>query len=423
MMTMAEKILARASGKEKVEPGEIVEAKVDRVMSHDNAAFVARLFKKIGVDRVWDPERIIIVLDHRVPAPNEQAAMGHKIIREFVKEQGIKYFYDMKAGICHQVMVEKGHALPGNLIIGTDSHTTTYGALGVFSTGVGYTDMAAIWATGKTWLKVPETIKINVEGKLPPMVFSKDVILHIIGELTMDGATYKAVEFHGSTIRDMSIASRLVLSNMSMEMGAKVGLIPVDQKTEEYLKGRAKEEYTVLNPDEGCEYADVYEFNVENLEPQVACPHTVDNVKPISEVEGLPIDQAVLGSCTNGRYEDLEIAARILEKAMKEGKRIHRDVRMIVLPASWDIYLKAMENGLLKTFIKAGAVVANSGCGPCMGSHLGILAKGERAISSTNRNFRGRMGSKEAEVYLASPATVAASAVEGVITDPRKYLR
>ncbi len=423
MMTMAEKILARASGKEKVEPGEIVEAKVDRVMSHDNAAFVARLFKKIGVDRVWDPERIIIVLDHRVPAPNEQAAMGHKIIREFVKEQGIKYFYDMKAGICHQVMVEKGHALPGNLIIGTDSHTTTYGALGVFSTGVGYTDMAAIWATGKTWLKVPETIKINVEGKLPPMVFSKDVILHIIGDLTMDGATYKAVEFHGSTIRDMSIASRLVLSNMSMEMGAKVGLIPVDQKTEEYLKGRAKEEYTVLNPDEGCEYADVYEFNVENLEPQVSCPHTVDNVKPISEVEGLPIDQAVLGSCTNGRYEDLEIAARILEKAMKEGKRIHRDVRMIVLPASWDIYLKAMENGLLKTFIKAGAVVANSGCGPCMGSHLGILAKGERAISSTNRNFRGRMGSKEAEVYLASPATVAASAVEGVITDPRKYLR
>ncbi len=422
MMTMAEKILARASGKEKVEPGEIVEAKVDRVMSHDNAAFVARLFKKIGVDRVWNPERIIIVLDHRVPAPNEQAAMGHKIIREFVKEQGIKYFYDMKAGICHQVMVEKGHALPGNLIIGTDSHTTTYGALGVFSTGVGYTDMAAIWATGKTWLKVPETIKINVEGKLPPMVFSKDVILHIIGELTMDGATYKAVEFHGSTIRDMSIASRLVLSNMSMEMGAKVGLIPVDQKTEEYLKGRAKEEYTVLNPDEGCEYADVYKFNVENLEPQVACPHTVDNVKPISEVEGLPIDQAVLGSCTNGRYEDLEIAARILEKAMKEGKRIHRDVRMIVLPASWDIYLKAMENGLLKTFIKAGAVVANSGCGPCMGSHLGILAKGERAISSTNRNFRGRMGSKEAEVYLASPATVAASAVEGVITDPRKYV-
>ena len=415
--TISEKILARAAGASKVEAGEIIDASVDLAMSHDNAALVSKIFKEIGVDDVWDRNRIVIVLDHRTPANTIKAAEAHKSIREFVREQGIENFYDIGEGICHQVLPEKGYVKPGMLIVGTDSHTTTYGAFGAFSTGIGATEMACIWATGKLWMKVPETIKMIINGKPGKMVMSKDIILHIIGEIKSDGANYKAIEFYGETIKNMSIASRMTISNQSMEAGAKAAIIPPDEKTFEYLKERVKGEIKPVYADEDANYEDVMEFDVTDLEPQVACPHTVDNVKPVSEVAGISINQAVLGSCTNGRLEDIEVAARILE-----GKRIADGVRMIVVPASREIYLKAMEKGYIQTLLKAGATVINPGCGPCLGAHQGILASGEKAITSTNRNFRGRMGSPDSEVYLASPATVAASALKGEITNPQEVI-
>ena len=414
---ISEKILARAAGAGKVEAGEIIDASVDLAMSHDNAALVSKIFKEIGVDDVWDRNRIVIVLDHRTPANTIKAAEAHKLIREFVREQGIENFYDIGEGICHQVLPEKGYVKPGMLIVGTDSHTTTYGAFGAFSTGIGATEMACIWATGKLWMKVPETIKMIINGKPGKMVMSKDIILHIIGEIKSDGANYKAIEFYGETIKNMSIASRMTISNQSMEAGAKAAIIPPDEKTFEYLKERVKGEIKPVYADEDANYEDVMEFDITNLEPQVACPHAVDNVKPVSEVAGISINQAVLGSCTNGRLEDIEVAARILE-----GKRIADGVRMIVVPASREIYLKALEKGYIQTLLKAGATVINPGCGPCLGAHQGILASGERAITSTNRNFRGRMGSPDSEVYLASPATVAASALKGEITNPREVI-
>ncbi len=415
--TISEKILARAAGAGKVEAGEIIDASVDLAMSHDNAALVSKIFREIGVDNVWDRNKIVIVLDHRTPANTIKAAEAHKSIREFVREQGIENFYDVGEGICHQVLPEKGYVKPGMLIVGTDSHTTTYGAFGAFSTGIGATEMACIWATGKLWMKVPETIKMIINGKPGKMVMSKDIILYIIGEIKSDGANYKAIEFYGETIKNMSIASRMTISNQSMEAGAKAAIIPPDEKTFEYLKERVKGEIKPVYADEDANYEDVMEFDVTDLEPQVACPHTVDNVKPVSEVSGISINQAVLGSCTNGRLEDIEVAARILE-----GKRIADGVRMIVVPASREIYLKAMEKGYIQTLLKAGATIINPGCGPCLGAHQGILASGERAITSTNRNFRGRMGSPDSEVYLASPATVAASALKGEITNPQEVI-
>jgi 3-isopropylmalate/(R)-2-methylmalate dehydratase large subunit len=414
-MTISEKILARASGKKFVTPGEIIDAEVDAAMSHDNAALVSKVFGEIGIKNVWNPDKIVIILDHRVPANNIKAAEAHKKIRDFIRKQKIKHFYDAGEGICHQVMIEKGHARPGMLIVGTDSHTTTYGAIGAFSTGIGASEMAAVWATGKLWLKVPETIKITVNGELPRFVTSKDIILHIIGTIGSDGANYKAIEFYGETIDKMSIESRLTISNQSMEAGAKVAIIPPDKKTIEYVKSKTKDKFEIIKADKNAKYEEILDFDVSNLEPMVSCPHTVDNVKSVSEVEGLEIDQAVLGSCTNGRLEDLELAARIIGN-----KKIHKDVRMIVVPASREIYLKAIEKGYIQSFIRAGAMVINPGCGPCLGAHQGILASGERAITSTNRNFKGRMGSPESEIYLASPATVAASAIKGEITDPRK---
>ncbi|KAA0003873.1 MAG: 3-isopropylmalate dehydratase large subunit [Thermoplasmata archaeon] len=395
MVTFAEEILAKVSKEKKVEAGDIVNASVDVAMSHDNAALVIKKFKEIGMEKVWDAKKIVIILDHRVPANTIKTAEAHKTIREFVKEQGINHFYDINTGICHQVMIEEGHVLPETLIVGTDSHTTSYGALGAFSTGIGATEMAAVWTTGKIWLRVPESYKIRIEGNLPEMVFSKDLILHIIKQLGSDGANYKSCEFYGSVVKEMSLASKIVIANMSMEMGAKVAVFP-------------KKEYDGI-------YEKEMTFNVSNLSPQIACPHSVDNVKDVTEVEGKKIDQAVLGSCTNGRMEDLQIAAKILE-----GKRIARGVRMLVFPASMRIYKEALKEGLIETFIEAGALVLNPGCGPCLGAHEGILASNEVAIASTNRNFKGRMGSKDAEVYLASPATVAASALRGEITDPRK---
>jgi len=416
--TIAEKILAKKADRKDVQPGEIVTCRVDLAMSHENARLVMRHFDKIGVDKVWDPDRIVIIFDHRVPAESEITAIGQKEIREFIKSQGIKHFYDINVGICHQVLAEKGFSRPGILLVGTDSHTTTAGAFGAFATGVGATDMAAVWATGELWLRVPETIKIVVNGELPTGVYAKDVILHIIGKLGADGADYKAVEFYGETITRMSVASRMVMSNLSMEMGAKAAIIPPDGKTLGYVQSRTSWDYEPIYADDDAQYIETYEFDVANLSPQVACPHSVDNVKLIEEVEGIKVDQAVIGSCTNGRLEDLIEAAKILST-----RHVHKDVRLIVIPASWEVYREALKQGIIETFINAGAVIINPGCGPCLGAHQGVLAPGEVAIASTNRNFQGRMGSPDSFVYLASPATVAASAVEGKITDPRRLLR
>jgi len=415
-MTIAEKILAKKSGKDVVRPGEFIIANVDLAMSHENADMVLKSFKKLGIEKVWNPEKIVIIFDHRIPAETVTTASTHKRLREFVKAQGIKHFHDIGYGICHQVLAEE-YDKPGMLIVGTDSHTTTHGALGAFSTGVGATDMSMVWATGKIWLRVPETIKIVAKGKWPKGVYSKDFIIYTIGKLGVAAADYKAVEFHGPAIEELSISSRLVISNLSMEMGAKTGIIPPDKKTIEYVKKNIGTDFEPVLPDKDAEYAAVYEIDVSEIEPTVAAPHSPGNAKPVKELEGTKINQAFIGTCTNGRLEDLEIAAKILED-----HKIHPDVRMIVGPASKRILKEAMKRGLIDIFIEAGAVIIPPGCGPCLGKHQGVLAPGEVCISTANRNFKGRMGSPEAFVYLASPATVAASAIEGKITDPRKYL-
>jgi 3-isopropylmalate/(R)-2-methylmalate dehydratase large subunit len=416
-MTLAEKILARASGNKEVAAGDYVTAKIDVAMAHEGAAWVIDELMKAGIGRVWDPERIVILFDHWAPAPTELTAEMHKKIREFVKRHKIKHFYDIKAGICHQVMPEMGHVRPGELIVGTDSHTTTYGAFGAGGTGIGTTDMAVVFATGELWFRVPESIKFRIKGTLPKYVTSKDVILKIAGDYGTEVAQYKSVEFEGPTISNMSIASRMTLSNMAMEIGAKFALIAPDDKTISYVKSRTTKPFTPLYPDPDAIYEKMYELDVSDLEPQVAFPHSVGNVKPISKAEGIKIDQAFLGSCTNGRLEDLVAAAEVLKD-----RKVHPDVRMIVIPASREVYLEALRAGIIETLLKAGAVVCNPTCGPCMGTHLGLLAEGERCISSSNRNFKGRMGSSKAEIYLASPYVVAASAVKGEITDPRKLM-
>jgi homoaconitate hydratase family protein len=411
--TIAERVLAFKAGKKTVIPGEIVYVEPDLAMSHDNAGLVIKQFKQIGVKNVWNPDKIVIPLDHRVPAESEKTATAHKSIRDFVKEQGIKHFYDIREGVCHQVVVEKGHALPGNLIMGTDSHTTSYGCLGAASSGIGATEMAAIWATGKIWLRVPDSIKITVKGKFPSNVYPKDLILHIAGQLTAEGANYKSIEFYGETVEGMSVSQRFTLANLSMEMGAKFAIIPFDETTEKYLKNLGKSGFNPVFADSDAFYAETYEYDVSNLKPKLAAPHHVDNIKDVADFAGLKIHQVVLGSCTNGRLDDLEIAADYLR-----GKIVHPEVRMLVIPASRTVYLQALDRGLIKVFLEAGAVVVNPGCGPCLGAHQGILAAGERCLATTNRNFKGRMGSGEAEVYLSSPATAAASALTGEITVP-----
>ena len=413
-MTFAQKILARKAGLDSVAVGQIVEVEPDFCLSHDNTAAISKTFKKIGVEWVKYPERFVIVLDHTVPASTEKYALGHKEIREFVAAQGILNFYDAGVGICHQVLPEKGFALPGKLIFGSDSHTTTYGAFGAFSAGIGRSEMAVLYATGKIWLKTPASFKIVASGRLQAPVTSKDLILKIIGEIGADGALYRSVEFSGEAIDAMSLASRMVLSNMAVEMGAKNGYIAPDEKTLSFLEGRAAADYTPVYPDMDAEYEKTLEFDASSLTPQVAKPHTVDNVVPATEVEGTRIDQALLGTCTNGRLEDLRLAAKILK-----GKLIAKNVRMLVLPASQEVLLQALAEGLIETFVQAGAMVLNPGCGPCLGAHQGVLAPGEVCLSTANRNFKGRMGSRDAEIYLASPSTVAASAITGTITDPR----
>ena len=414
-MTMAEKILAKASGKNIIEAGEIVMANIDVAMTHDlTGPLSVESFEKIGLPKVWDSEKIVIVFDHQVPADSLDAANNHILMRKFVEEQNIKNFYDVREGVCHQVLPEKGHVVPGEVIVGTDSHTCTHGALGAFATGIGSTDMAMVFATGKLWFKVPETIKFDISGKLRDNVFAKDVVLNIIGKIGADGATYKACEFGGETTSNMSISDRMVLCNMAIEMGGKTGLVEPDQKTFNYLKGRTDKTYNVMKTDKEAESLETLYMDVSDLEPQIACPHNVDNVKPVSEVEGTHIDQVFLGSCTNGRISDLRTAAKIIK-----GKDIARGVRMLVIPASREVYTKAMEEGLLKTFVDSGALVCNPCCGPCLGGHVGLVGPGEVSLSTSNRNFKGRQGSSDAEVYLSSAAVAAASAITGKITDPR----
>jgi homoaconitate hydratase family protein len=415
-MTLVEKILARASGRASVKPDQVVVANVDLAMSHENADLVRKSFLEIGREKVWDPSKIVIIFDHRIPAESEKTATTHKAVREFVAAQGIKHFYDVgRGGICHQVLAENGHIVPGMVMVGTDSHTTTHGAFGAFATGIGATEMAGVWCEGQLWFKVPATIRIVVHGVFPEWVSAKDLILYLIGKLRADGADYRAVEFDGPAIREMSIASRMVLANLSMEMGAKVAFTPVDEKLFEYLRPRTHAALEYWAPDPDAKYEQVIDIDLlrDVGEPQIACPHFVDNVRPLSSLGEIPVEQAVLGSCTNGRLEDLEIAARVLE-----GHTVNARTRLIVIPASQQIYLAAMKLGYLETMVRAGAIVNPPGCGPCVGVHQGILASGETCISSTNRNFIGRMGSKDSKVYLASPAVVAASAVVGSIAHP-----
>jgi homoaconitate hydratase family protein len=388
----------------------------DFILSHDNSAAIIKEFRKLAIARVRCAAKIVIVLDHVVPASSEKYAQNHKDIREFVEEQGIAHFFDVQHGICHQVFSENGFALPGKLILGADSHTTSYGALGAFSAGIGRSEAASVWATDEIWLKVPETIRIEMNGKLPAMVFAKDIILKIIGKEGADRANYKAVEFAGPAVEDFSLASRLVMANMAAEMGAKNGYFVPDDKTLAWLKERARSEFEVMTSDPDASYEAVLAYDVSAIEPQVACPHTVDNVHPVTEVEGIPFHQAIIGTCTNGRVEDLKVAAQILE-----GKKVHSGVRVLVIPASRMEYLQALKEGILEILVNAGCLVLNPGCGPCLGAHQGILAPGEVAISTANRNFRGRMGSRDSAIYLASPATVAASALEGKVADPRNY--
>lgn len=416
-MTLAEKILARASGRSSVKPGDYVVADIDLAMAHEGMRGVYPVLKEAGVKKLWDPEKVVNLFDHWAPAPTVEAAKHHQIIRQAIKEYGIRYAYGENAGICHQVLPEKGHVVPGDLIVGTDSHTITYGALGAAGTGIGYSEMAYVMATGKLWFRVPETIQLRMEGDLPKGVMSKDILLCIAGQHSAEVAQYKAVEFTGSAARNMSLAGRMTMSNMSVELGAKFAFFEPDQKVAEFLKGRAKKSYAMTKADPDASYENIYGVDVSRLEPQVALPSNIDNVKSISQLGKVAIDQAFIGSCTNGRIEDLQIAASILK-----GRKVDRRVRLLVIPASWEVYREALKSGILETLIDAGAVICNSTCGPCFGGHMGLLAPGERCIASINRNFQGRMGSEEAEVYLGSPATVAASAVEGTIADPRKYL-
>ncbi len=415
-MTMAEKILARASGKKKVNAGEYVTAEIDKFMCHEAFAAVYVNLSSAGITRIPHPDRVMVFLDHYVPAPTQRAAFIHRLVREGVEKLGIQHYYGERAGIAHQAMMELGHVSPGDLIIGTDSHTCTYGALGAAATGIGITEMTYAIATGEIWFRVPVTIRFILQGKLRPPLTSKDVILKIAGDYSSEIAQYKSVEFTGPAASAMSIDSRMTMSNMSIEIGAKFGMFEFDEKAMAYLGGKAGCTSAIM-ADKDAPYEKVYEVDVGNIEPQVALPHTVDNVRPVSQVREISIDQAVLGSCTNGRLEDLEMAASILK-----GKKINGRVRMLVIPASWNIYQRAIENGTLSTLIRAGAIILNPGCGPCFGAYGGLLTDGEKCISSTNRNFKGRMGSGQAEVYLASPATVAASAVTGRITDPRELM-
>lgn len=434
--TFAEKALARASGNSSVVAGQIVDAAPDVILSHDNTAAIWKIFRALGVARVKNPERLAITLDHAVPAPTTAHAQNHADVRKFVDEMGVQNFFEVGRGICHQVLSEEAIVLPGQTILGADSHTPHFGWLGAFGAGIGRSEVAALWATGELWLRVPESIKISVIGKLSDWVTSKDLCLKIIGDLGADGGLYYSVEFHGDTISNLSLASRMVIPNMMAEFGAKNAYLFPDDAVFDYLARRrltaddqrptteieienqkSKIENTALYPDENASYTAAYTFDASALEPMIACPHTVDNVKPLSQVRGTKIQQAFLGTCTNGRLEDLAIGAEIVR-----GKKIARGTRLLVIPASSEVLHDALRHGYIETLADAGAVIGVPGCGPCMGNHMGIPAPNEATISTANRNFRGRMGTRDAEIYLASPAVVAASALAGVIEDPRSIV-
>ncbi|MBW1709455.1 MAG: 3-isopropylmalate dehydratase large subunit [Deltaproteobacteria bacterium] len=414
-MTMAEKVLARASGQKRVKAGQYVTASVDRMMAHEAFASCFITLKRLGVNKLYDPDRVVIILDHYFPAPTVRMAQGHKLIRQAVEEFGIKNFLG-HAGICHQAMVEGGHVLPGRLILATDSHTTTYGALGAASAGIGVTEMSYVLATGELWMQVPPTIRFDLTGKPVPGIMSKDIVLYIAGEFSTEIAQYRAIEFTGEVAKRMSLASRMTLSNMGVELGAKFAFFEADEKTIDYLKERTTETPSRFGPDPDAEYETEHSVDITALEPQVAVPHNPGNVKPVSEIGDQPVDQAFLGSCTNGRLEDLAVAAQILK-----GRRVNPGTRLLVTPASQKVMLDATRAGYVETFLEAGAHITPAGCGPCPGGHMGLLASDEVCISSTNRNFRGRMGSPESQLFLGSPATVAASAITGRITDPRQF--
>ncbi|VVB61101.1 Methanogen homoaconitase large subunit [uncultured archaeon] len=419
-MTFAEKILAKYGSEKKVVPGQILTIKPDHLLMHDNAApIISKIQPELKEYGIFNRSLPVIVLDHVIPAAAEKNAVQHKQIREFVKNYKIKHFFDVGSGICHQIIVENGLALPGTIVLGSDSHTCSYGAVGAFSSGIDRTEAAALLLTGETWLKVPQSIKITLKGQLQRMVTAKDVILSVIGDVSASGADYCSVEFHGNVNR-FSVEERFTIANMGVEMGAKNAVFPVDDVTINYLKsiGILKSKYTAINPDDDATYSRELTYNLTMIEPVIAVPHGVDKVKPIKEVEGIEIQQCLLGTCTNGRLSDFQIAAKILK-----GKMVHPYVRLLILPASRKIYLDALKEGLIKIFIEAGATVLPPGCGPCLGAHQGVLAPGERCLSTSNRNFKGRMGCNEAEIYLASPAIVAVSAIYGKITDPRKEMR
>jgi homoaconitate hydratase family protein len=432
--TFAEKALARASGQTPVVAGQIVDARPDVILSHDNTAAIWKIFKALGVERVKSPKRLAITLDHAVPAPTTVHAQNHADTRRFVAEMGVQHFFEVGRGICHQVLSEEALVLPGQLILGADSHTTHYGWMGAFGAGVGRSEVAALWATGELWLRVPESIKITVTGALGQWVTAKDLCLKIIGDLGADGGLYASVEFHGDAISRMSIESRMVIPNMMAEFGVKNAYLAPDDSVFGWLAQRLDRRrkmndgtnsddrppssvvrHNALFPDSDAHYAAEYHYDASQLEPFVACPHSVDNVKPLSQVKGTRVQQAFLGTCTNGRLEDIAAAAEVMR-----GRKLARGTRMIVIPASSEVLLDALAQGYIQTLLDAGAVLGTPGCGPCMGNHFGIPAPDEVTVSTANRNFRGRMGTRDAEIYLASPAIVAASAVAGYIADPRE---
>lgn len=437
--TFAEKALARAAGLSHTVAGQVIDAKPDVALSHDNTAAIARIFRAIGLDRVAIPDRLCVTLDHAVPAPTPKHAQNHAEVRAFVKEQGIQHFFEVGRGICHQVLSEEALVLPGQLVLGADSHTTHFGWLGAFGAGIGRTEMAAIWATDELWLRVPESMKVIVTGELGRGITSKDLCLHLIGLLGADGGLYQSIEFHGEAIASMSLASRMVIPNMMAEFGAKNAYLVPDEAVFAYLAERrvrrlavddrrsmsdlqseirhqkSEIEAMAIYPDGDAVYASTHVIDAASIELKVAVPHTVDNVKPLREVAGTKVHQAFLGTCTNGRLEDLAIAAEIVK-----GHRVAEGTRLLVIPASSEIYVQAIQAGYVQTLLEAGAVFGTPGCGPCMGNHMGILAPGEACVSTANRNFKGRMGQPDADIYLASPAIVAASAIKGVLADPRE---
>lgn len=414
-MTVSQKILAAHAGKEFVAPGELINCKLDVVLGNDVTAPVAIAeFEKLGINQVFDQEKIVLVPDHFTPNKDIKSAEQSKIMRDFARKLGVKHYFEIGCmGIEHCLLPEQGLVLPGDLIIGADSHTCTYGALGAFATGAGSTDMAAGMATGEAWFKVPESIKFIYYGEMPRWLSGKDLILHTIGDIGVDGARYMSMEFTGEVISKLSMDNRFTMANMAIEAGGKNGIIAADDITREYVEQRAKRPYTVYQSDPDAEYFEIREYDVSKMEPVIAFPHLPENTRPVSEATAVSLDQVVIGSCTNGRLEDLEIAASLLK-----GKKVHPEIRLLIFPGTQQIYLDALRQGYIETFIEAGAVVSTPTCGPCLGGHMGILAKGEKALATTNRNFVGRMGHPESEVYLASPAVAAASAIKGRITAP-----